>query len=264
MFKRISLVCLVLVGLGAILWLSRNYNVVKVKPTTTGPMQTATNSKRQTSDLPEGAEVPESPRHAAGEMEKDRLAKLARLEQAIRDQEAKVVEQRKMLATIIRTKGIIYKGTDSPPDPTYSISSDGNDSSAQPAPESDEQREQDKMRIESQINSLLKDDGDQLMAYAAGLDLPYNAIKGLYPQYLEEKGELETLKIQGLGSGHPTVMAQLNQLEAMKRQIDACIVILRNKLQAELDLTVNRMKVAALRKALARDEAIKRGRDAQD
>ncbi len=119
MLNRISLVCLVMVGLGAILWLSRNYEVVKVKPTTAGQMQTATNSTRRTSDLPEGAEVPEvpevpeSPRHAAGVIEKDRSAKLLRLDQAVRDQEAKVEERRKVLATIVRTKGIIYKGNDS-------------------------------------------------------------------------------------------------------------------------------------------------------
>ena len=119
MLKRISLVCLVMVGLGAILWLSRNYEVVKVKPTTAGQMQTATNSTRRTSDLPELAEVPEvpevpeSPRHAAGVIEKDRSAKLLRLDQAVRDQEAKVEERRKVLATIVRTKGIISKGNDS-------------------------------------------------------------------------------------------------------------------------------------------------------
>ena len=40
--------------------------------------------------------------------------RLLELKKAVRDQEDKVEERRKVLATIVRTKGIIYKGTDSP------------------------------------------------------------------------------------------------------------------------------------------------------
>jgi len=44
---------------------------------------------------------------------KNRQQELATLNKAVRDQEDKVEERRKVLATIVRTKGIIYKGQDS-------------------------------------------------------------------------------------------------------------------------------------------------------
>jgi hypothetical protein len=52
-----------------------------------------------------------SPRHAAGALEKHRQEKsLEQLKRAVRDQEDKVEERRKVLATIIETKEIIYRG----------------------------------------------------------------------------------------------------------------------------------------------------------
>lgn len=54
----------------------------------------------------------ESPRHAAGALEKHHQEQsLAELNKAVRDQEDKVEERRKVLATIVKTKGIIYKGS---------------------------------------------------------------------------------------------------------------------------------------------------------
>lgn len=58
----------------------------------------------------EASDVPESPRHAAGEMERYRLNQLALLEKAVRDQEEKVEERRKALVAVVRNRGIIYKG----------------------------------------------------------------------------------------------------------------------------------------------------------
>jgi hypothetical protein len=71
--------------------------------------------------LPE-EEVPRSQRHAAGEIEKHRAVemRLKEIKKAVRDQEERVENDRKILARIVRSKGIIYKGTDSvvPPEPT--------------------------------------------------------------------------------------------------------------------------------------------------
>ncbi len=80
----------------------------------------------------EGAEakVPRSQRHEAGEIEKHRARELAlkELKKAVSDQEMKVEEKRKILATIVRTKGIIYKGTDmkiaSPDEPATAAQAD--------------------------------------------------------------------------------------------------------------------------------------------
>jgi polysaccharide biosynthesis transport protein len=185
---------------------------------------------------------------------------LQELNKAVRDQEDKVEERRKVLATIVRTKGIIYKGEDS----FYGTTGVDEDLGARNALQAFHQIEQDKMQLESQISSLLKYDSDQLMVYASGLDLPDNIIRNLYPQYLERKRELEGLKINGLGDMHPTILAAAENLNAMKRQLDEGVVNLRATLSAQLDLASNRLKKVEAMKDLTREEAIKRGLDAQD
>ena len=185
---------------------------------------------------------------------------LYELNKAVRDQEDKVEERRKVLATIVRTKGIIYKGQDS----FYGQSGVDEDQGARNALQTYFQLEQDKMQLASQINSLLKYNSDELMVYAAGLNLPENVIKSLHPQYLDAKRQLDDLKIKGLGERHPTVLAAANQIEAMKHQLDEGVVNLRATLQAQLDMASDRLKNVEVMKNDTREEAIKRGLDAQD
>lgn len=185
---------------------------------------------------------------------------LYELNKAVRDQEDKVEERRKVLATIVRTKGIIYKGQDS----FYGQSGVDEDQGARSALQTFNELEQEKMQLESQINSLLKYDSDQLMVYAAGLNLPDNVIKSLLPQYNEAKRNLETLKINGLGVRHPTVLSAVEQISEMKKQLDEGVVNLRATLQAQLDMAGDRLQKVSVMKDDSREEAIKRGLDAQD
>ncbi len=185
---------------------------------------------------------------------------LYELKKAVRDQEDKVEERRKVLATIVRTKGIIYKGQDS----FYGQSGVDEDQEARTAMEAYNQLQQEKMQLGSQINSLLKYDSDQLMVYAAGLDLPDNIIKNLYPQYLDAVRQLRTIKTSGLGDRHPAVLAAAEQIEGMKRQLDEGVVNLRATLQVQLGMAEDRLKSVEVMKDDTREEAIKRGLDAQD
>lgn len=185
---------------------------------------------------------------------------LQELNKAVRNQEDKVEERRKVLATIVRTKGIIYKGADS----FYGQTGVDEDQGARTALEAYNQLEREKRNLESQIGSLLKYDSDQLMVYAAGLDLPDNIIRSLYPQYLEGKRQLDGLRINGLGAKHPTVLAANDQIQNMKRQLDEGVVNLRATLTAQLDLAADRLKSVEIMKDETREEAIKRGLDAQD
>lgn len=191
---------------------------------------------------------------------RDAERQLHELNKAVRDQEDKVEERRKVLATIVRTKGIIYKGTDS----FYGSSGVDEDQGAKSALQTFHQLEQEKMQLESQISSLLKYDSDQLMNYAAGLDLPDNIIRNLLPQYMELKRQLEGLKISGYGDRHPTMLTAIDNLNSMKRQLDEGVVNLRATLSAQLDLASNRLKSVEMMKNDTREEAIKRGLDAQD
>lgn len=185
---------------------------------------------------------------------------LYELNKAVRDQEDKVEERRKVLAQIVRTKGIIYRGTDS----FYNTTGVNEDQGAQSALEVYNKLQQDKLQLESQINSLLKYDSDQLIVYASGLDLPDNVIKNLYPQYQERKLQLESLKTSGLGENHPTVKAAKEQIEGMRRQLQEGVVNLRATLQAQLAMATDRLKSVEVTKDNFREEAIKRGLDAQD
>lgn len=191
---------------------------------------------------------------------RDEESQLLKLRKAVQAQEDKVEERRKVLSTIVRTKGIIYKGSDS----FYNEGGVDEDQGARSALQMFHQLEQEKIQLESQINCLLKYDSGQLMVYAAGLDLPDNIIRNLYPQYLEANRQLEALKINGLGDRHPTVLAATDNLERMKKQLDEGVVNLRATLKAQLDLTSDRLKTVATMKDETRDDAIKRGLDAQD
>ena len=185
---------------------------------------------------------------------------LTELNKAVRDQEDRVEDRRKVLATIVRTKGIIYKGYGS----FYGQSGGNEDQWEYDALNLYQKLLQAKMQLEAQINCLLKYDGDQLMVYAAGLDLPETTIKTLYPQYKEATRQLESLKTNGRDEKDPEVLAATARINAMKRQLDEGVVNLRATLKAQLDLAVERLKHDENTKDSAREDAIKRGLDAQD
>jgi polysaccharide biosynthesis transport protein len=181
------------------------------------------------------------------------------LNKAVRDQEDKVEERRKVLATISNTKGIIYTGQDS----FYSQRGVNEDEGARTAEEAYHKLEQEKIQLESQINSLLKYDSDELMMLS-GLNLPDSVIKNLLPQYQEATRELDSLKIGGYGDLHPRVLAAVDQIEKMKKQLDEGVVNLKTTLSAQLDLATQRLKSVGEMKDSTRQEAIKKGLDAQD
>lgn len=191
---------------------------------------------------------------------RDADRQLQELNKAVRDQEDKVEERRKVLATIVRNKGIIYKGTDS----FYNQGGVDEDLAARGALETFLAIEKEKLQLESQIKSLLEYDSEQLMVYASGLNLPDNVIRTLYPQYLDSKRQLDSFKINGLGDRHPTVLMAADQIDQMKRQLNEGVVNLRATLQAQLDMASDRLKSVELMKNESREEAIKRGLDAQD
>ncbi|MEI6674474.1 MAG: polysaccharide biosynthesis tyrosine autokinase [Verrucomicrobiota bacterium] len=185
---------------------------------------------------------------------------LIELKKAVRTQEDTVEERRKVLANIVRSKGIIYYG----PDSYYQHNGIEDDNGAKNALDTFNLLETEKMQLESMIQSLLKYSADQLMVYASGLQLPDNVIQTLYPKYLEQKTQFEGLKRQGLGLQHPTMLATAQVLESMKKQLDEGVVSLRDTLQAKLELAEARYKRALASKNEKRSDAIKRGLDAQD
>ncbi len=184
---------------------------------------------------------------------------LYELAKAVRDQEDKVEERRKVLATIVRTKGINYKGQDS-----FYGSGVDEDQAARGALAQHNELQAQKMQLESQVNSLLKYDSDQLLRSASGLDLPDNVIRELYPKYLEANRQLSDLKIKGRGDRHPEVLAAGEKIKSMKSDLDEGIVNLRATLQAQLSMASDRLRNVEDMKDDTREDAIKRGLSNQD
>ncbi|MEI7956760.1 MAG: hypothetical protein WCJ66_16470, partial [Verrucomicrobiota bacterium] len=191
---------------------------------------------------------------------------LEELKKAIRKQEDTVEERRKVLANIVRSKGITYSTgiTNFGPDSYQRAGDMDGDGGAKNSMDTFNQLEAEKAQLEGIIMGLLKYDGDQLMTYASGLALPDNTVQSLYPKYLAEKTKVEQLKIEGLADQHPTLQAHQNSADLLKKQLDEGVVSLRDTLQAKLELADARFKRAQLSKNEKRGDAIKRGLDAQE
>jgi polysaccharide biosynthesis transport protein len=185
---------------------------------------------------------------------------LNELNKAVRDQEDKVEERRKMLSQIVRQKGIIYRGENS----LYGQSGSDDDMGAKSTQQLYYELLQERAQLKSQIDSLLKYDSDQLMAYAASLDLDDNVIRNLQPLYLEAKRNLDGYRFNGYGEKHPTVLSAVDQIAKFEKQLHEGVANLRAALQAKLALAEERLKSMETLKNETREKAIKEGIDAQD
>lgn len=182
------------------------------------------------------------------------------IRKAVRLQEDKVEERRKVLTTISRTKDIIYYG-----DPEMSRGGGfEEDSEANHALNSWVKLEDDRMNLESQVQNLLKYDSEALLIYASGLDLPDNIIKSLYPQYLEQMRQIEGLKASGLGNRHPTILSNIRIMEHTKEQLNEGVVNLRSRLQGNLELVKEQLEKSETRKLQTKKDALERSIDTTD
>lgn len=191
---------------------------------------------------------------------KDAERGLLELKKAVRTQEDTVEQCRKVLANIVRARGIMYFG----PDSYYRQPGMEDEDGTRSAVDSFNQLEIEKMQLESMIQSLLKYSAEQLLVYASGLKLPDNVIHTLYPRYLDLKTQFEGFKRDGLGENHPQMQAKAAELDAMKKQLDEGVVSLRDTLQAQLELAEARYKRALATKLEKQDDAIKKSLGAQD
>lgn len=217
-------------------------------------------NKEDARDIAE--EVAEAYKEYRTELEGNSLEKgIKELRKAVREQEDKVEEARKILTTISRTKNLIYYG-----DRSMQFQGGGldEDQSAKYALQQYTELESEKMQLESQIQSLLKFDSEELLIYASGLDLPDNIIKTLYPQFLQLKREIDGLKASGLGEKHPTVVSNMRVLNSMQSQLEEGVVNLRTRLQGQLDMTKERLAKSELKKNETKQEALDRSIDTQD
>lgn len=180
---------------------------------------------------------------------------LAELRDAVIAQEDLVEEKRQSLTTLIRTEKIPYVPMRGGTGREGYTEIDEASRAAQRYAELDAER----IRLESQIETLLRYDGPQLITYAAGLNLPENVIRSLHPQYLEAQRTMQALEVGGLGANHPNVKQQRRIMEGLESQLDDGVVALRETLRAQLELIKEQADRLKIDKDDKEQDAIKTG-----
>lgn len=80
-----------------------------------------------------------------------------------------------------------------------------------------------------QIGKLEKLDDEQLILYAAGLDLPGNEVAIYYEQYKEATGNRQRLLDSGLGRTHPDIVREEEKMRTtLDKAKEECRTILKN------------------------------------
>jgi succinoglycan biosynthesis transport protein ExoP len=181
---------------------------------------------------------------------------LEQLSKAVVQQKDLVEDKRKLLSQIIRQEGIIYRG-----DRNEFQGSRGFDEAdqAESVARAYDELDREKIQLESQIETLLKYDGPQLMNYAAGLSLPDNVIPVLLPQYQEAKREYESAKSSGLGERHPRMVSLATNLTGMEQDLVEAVANLRETLKAKLELSKEQLTRLKSRMDTTIGEAIDQG-----
>lgn len=192
-------------------------------------------------------------RRTAMEMERAERA-LNALDGELRDQEDLVEEKRKVLDTIVQAVGIPYFEEGSgqvgrSEEDIFNV-----------ATRNLYELEREKEQLEIQINRLLKLASDELIRYAAGLQLVENGVPKLYEEYQAAQRDLDTMQASGLGAKHPDVVMRRLTAENFKKDLNNAVVDLREILQKRIELISSRVEkmneVVNQRRDVAVDKAL--------
>lgn len=98
------------------------------------------------------------------------------------------------------------------------------------------EREKEKRQLEIQIKTLLRLENDDLIKYAAGLNLPDSGVAALYEQYQAAKQGISAMQATGLGERHPQIVMAQVSLSKLEEDLRASVVVLREILETQLNL----------------------------
>ena len=168
--------------------------------------------------------------------ERNRAEKqLAALDDEIEQQKDKVEAKRKVLDTIVRITGRPYfEGSRNTPE---SLEMDKTRLADKNAFEMKKERDQFKIYLDK----LEKLDDEQLLRYAAELPVNNNSVTRLHDEYLTANREMDSNKASGLGVRHPQMVAQISQVQGLKRDLDVAVVTLRETLLTNYELVNERL-----------------------
>jgi polysaccharide biosynthesis transport protein len=172
-------------------------------------------------------------RRKAAEVDRAERA-LEALDQELISQSDKVQDHRKDLTVLIQQYGIPYfDGSNA--NPLGATEQEMFRSARQKLADFETQRDQ----IEIQIKELVGMDNEDLVTYAAGLDLPENQVTYYYTQYREAIEQKGTLVAQGLAARHPDIIAVEERAEGAMEYARKEAVSLKAVLKTKLEL-INR------------------------
>lgn len=187
------------------------------------------------------------------ELETKTLEKgILELKKAVREQEARVEERRKILSTVQHA--------------TVAESTKNNlqDDESNGVAEIDRKLEEEKTQLKSQVENLQKYEGNQLLIYAAGLDVPDNIIKRLYPEFLEMRGYIDGLKAGGVADDDPSVFSKTKMLNVLKGNLEEGLANLKIRLQGQLNIANEPLVGTWMEKHESEKEAAERNVNTQD
>ncbi len=160
------------------------------------------------------------------------------LDSEVRLQEDRVEEKRKLFHTIVKAVGIPYI-EESQYSGKMGLSEER---ILQTAQMEEYQREKEKQQLEIQIKTLLRLNNDELMKYAAGLNLPNNGVPALYAGFQAGMRGITTARASGLGEKHPQIqMAKIGQAE-LGKDLKGAVVVLQEILQTQLQLVDSQLQ----------------------
>jgi uncharacterized protein involved in exopolysaccharide biosynthesis len=177
-------------------------------------------------------------------MEVDRAKKaLEALDTELQKHGDVVNDKQKALTVLIQSYGIPYFDgrSSSPVGQTRGI--------YQNAQQRLDQLEQDRDRLEIQIDQLIKTSAEEMIPTAAAIKLPENQVSILYTQYLETLRESEKLAAQGLAEDHPARVALTTQANEFIGDAREAVISLKDVLNTRVDLIdrqLERMKETVL------------------
>jgi uncharacterized protein involved in exopolysaccharide biosynthesis len=174
-------------------------------------------------------------RRNEGEMERARKI-LAAMDENLRRQQEIVDEKRKALDTVVQAVGISIF------DPEKGDKLEQEMARIYQAAERNfEELDRERESLELQVKQLVDLNNEELLAYAAGLQLPQNGVTARYEEYRSELVKLHDLQDDGLADAHPRVVAQRVRVDVLRKDLDRAVNILREVLKTQLDLVDSRL-----------------------
>jgi capsular exopolysaccharide synthesis family protein len=94
--------------------------------------------------------------------------------------------------------------------------------------------EQQVIRLKSQLESLMKLEGDQLIANAASLDVQNDTIKALYPEYQKSVIEESRLLNSGFGKNHPKIRGLRESIVTTRKTLETAVSGFKDSLKVQI------------------------------